>query len=156
MVSKIKKRLYLLLCNFSSRWNNSALCKTLETLLNKLERHLLTYKTKIYLKIFRKNISWKKEKIIKFNDKNLFVSSIHPYLFGPSIWTFMKIKCNRIKYIFVEILYNVIVILGFVKLGKPWCWYLFDPSIWTLRKIKCNKTIFTYFCYSHTRFSKSG
>ena len=121
-----------------------------------IKRHLLTYKTKIYLKIFRKNISWKKQNIIKFNDKNLFISSIHPYLFGPSIWTFMKIKWNRIKYVFVELLYNVIITLGFVNLGKPWCWYLFDQSIWILRKIKCNKIKSTYFCYSYTRFSKSG
>ena len=60
----------------------------------------------------------KKVKMSKFNDKNLFASSVHPYLFDPSIWTFMKIKSNRIKYIFVDFLYNVIVTLGFVNSVK--------------------------------------
>ena len=53
--------------------------------------------------------------MLKFNDKNLFASSVHPDLFDPSIWTFMKIKCNRIKYISVNFLCSVIVTQGFVN-----------------------------------------
>ena len=56
--------------------------------------------------------------MLKFSGKNLFTSSIHPYLFEPPIWTFKKIKCTRVKYTFVDFLYNVKATLGFVNLGK--------------------------------------
>ena len=49
----------------------------------------------------------KNAKMLKFSDKNLFTSLIHPYLFDPPIWTFKKVKCTRVKYTFVDFLYNV-------------------------------------------------
>ena len=39
-------------------------------------------------------------------------------LFNPSMWTFMKKRCSRIKYNFVDFLYIVVVTQGFANLGK--------------------------------------
>ena len=62
LVSKIKKWLHLLLCNFSSRWNNSTCYKNFGDSLKSLKRLLLTDKTEIYWKILRKNISSKEQR----------------------------------------------------------------------------------------------
>ena len=80
----------------------------------------------------------KKARILKFKGQNLFAFSIHPYLFDPSMRTFMKINCNRIKYTFADFLYNCCGqkrALGFVNLGKimmsityfsRFCWKYFS------------------------------
>ena len=51
------------LCNFSSRWNNSALYENFGDPLKHLERLFVTYKIEIYLKILCKYISWKNKDV---------------------------------------------------------------------------------------------
>ena len=97
LVIKIKKWLHLLLRNFSSRWNNSTRYKNFGDSLKQLKTTLSYLQNWNSLKNLTQKHLLKKAKTIKFNVKNLFASSIHSYLFDSSIWTFMKIKCNRTK-----------------------------------------------------------
>ena len=117
-VKNKKKWLHLLLCNFSSRWNNSTLYKNFGDSFKQLRTTPSYLQNQNLSKNFMEKYLLKKAKMLKFNDKNLFASSIHPYLLDPSIWILLKIKCNWIKYIFFFFFYNVIVTLGFANLGK--------------------------------------
>ena len=59
------------------------------------------------------------------------------YLFNPSIWRFIKIKCNRIKYTFLDFLHIVVVTLGFVNLRKILMWIKYFSSF--CRKYSSNQ-----------------
>ena len=93
LVSEAKKLPHILSCNFSCHWSNPALYENFGDYFKK-PRTNPSYPWNLNIS---KNFTQKNPKMLTFCGKNYSVSLIHPCLFKPSIWTFMKIKCKELN-----------------------------------------------------------